>query len=817
MNKIILLFTFILLAGFSFGQTAPIKKKNYVDEQKILPVESATPRTDYIAGPYRKTDGNWYEKDEAGVERLIIDTVRMIPTQYYVNSRFEKIRFVATPDDLEGLIDLALGSSAIVESTNAIYKIEATNTTGVSSGGFLVRSVGSNFAILDDSKTILASQIGMTANDNSDDTEALENYNTFCSNRTNRLNIDFGRDTFNLLLANINNLESVFFTGDNYVLKLPQGSYKNDTTQMMIIDSVENIVIQNGSFEGGLDEEGYTWIATTESGKTGSYLLDIYSPIDSLSSGEVIIRNCDFNNSLLTSVNIFQDASSNEYKNGYQRSEVINCDFVDVEGAVRMYGNFTNQRFIGNYFKQTKYQYPASQSSGGKSFSALTNAGRDNPINNVYMDGNTIEGGTGTLFPSNSAKSILINNTTVIGLNTYTRKDGSKIYFQNQVASLVDTVSASTGFALKVDLVKFKNTPISISNFIQKNTFHGNSYSGETFTGSIWLAEGTTNANLSNIIVDANLDTNESESGTDSESRGAIINNLTYNNSEYEQFSLSDVTVSGFNFVDTIPLNGTTSNGQKQSRYFETGESSFKNNGVDINNNVTLNGATFYNLGFSIGGSGNILKNIRLIGSSGIQLPRDTSDPYDKIYNNQITGVNGGGIKFAFRSNDREDGTGDINNRLYLENIRSEFFDNTTNTDKTFLKTMLLSNYKNVTDVFNTFDLEANGNYSVNLTGVETKFPDKDSRYADGGLIESESNIRYLITSDSTGNKYAVNKSEFATVGNFATLIDLYNDTLEIVEAATPQAAQTASTSAVGEEFWFRITGETGLTKMRKE
>jgi hypothetical protein len=52
---------------------------------------------------------------------------------------------------------------------------------------------------------------------------------------------------------------------------------------------------------------------------------------------------------------------------------------------------------------------------------------------------------------------------------------------------------------------------------------------------------------------------------------------------------------------------------------------------------------------------------------------------------------------------------------------------------------------------------------------------------------------------------------------DFNARMATYNNSLEVVEAATPQAAQTASTSSVGEEFWWRITGETGLTKMRKE
>ena len=64
MNKLILGFIFLILAVSVNAQTAPIKKKSYVDEQKILNVEASTPRAGYISAPYRKTDGIWYEKTE---------------------------------------------------------------------------------------------------------------------------------------------------------------------------------------------------------------------------------------------------------------------------------------------------------------------------------------------------------------------------------------------------------------------------------------------------------------------------------------------------------------------------------------------------------------------------------------------------------------------------------------------------------------------------------------------------------------------------------------------------------------------------------
>ena len=82
MNKLILGFIFLILAVSVNAQTAPIKKKSYVDEQKILNVEASTPRAGYISAPYRKTDGNWYEKTDAGVEQLIIDTIAKIATKY---------------------------------------------------------------------------------------------------------------------------------------------------------------------------------------------------------------------------------------------------------------------------------------------------------------------------------------------------------------------------------------------------------------------------------------------------------------------------------------------------------------------------------------------------------------------------------------------------------------------------------------------------------------------------------------------------------------------------------------------------------------
>ena len=64
-----------------------------------------------------------------------------------------------------------------------------------------------------------------------------------------------------------------------------------------------------------------------------------------------------------------------------------------------------------------------------------------------------------------------------------------------------------------------------------------------------------------------------------------------------------------------------------------------------------------------------------------------------------------------------------------------------------------------------------------------------------------------LLISTGTGTNYI----------DMATAMNIYNNTLEVVEASSAQAAQTAATSLVGEEFWWRITGETGLIKMRKE
>tara|TARA_R110002126_G_scaffold287993_1_gene441167 strand:+ start:10555 stop:12648 length:2094 start_codon:yes stop_codon:yes gene_type:complete len=101
MNKLILGFIFLILAVSVNSQTAPIKKKSYVDEQKILNVEASTPRAGYISAPYRKTDGNWYEKTDAGVEQLIIDTVAMLATKYDLeNVSVDTVAEIATKYDL---------------------------------------------------------------------------------------------------------------------------------------------------------------------------------------------------------------------------------------------------------------------------------------------------------------------------------------------------------------------------------------------------------------------------------------------------------------------------------------------------------------------------------------------------------------------------------------------------------------------------------------------------------------------------------------------------------------------------------------------
>jgi hypothetical protein len=104
MYKLFLFLSFFFFIGSINAQTAPIKKKAYVDEQKILNVEAATPRAGYISAPYRKSDGNWYEKTDAGVEKLIIDTVAMLATKYDLqNVSIDTINEIATKYDLSNI------------------------------------------------------------------------------------------------------------------------------------------------------------------------------------------------------------------------------------------------------------------------------------------------------------------------------------------------------------------------------------------------------------------------------------------------------------------------------------------------------------------------------------------------------------------------------------------------------------------------------------------------------------------------------------------------------------------------------------------
>jgi len=110
MNKLFLFLSFFFFIGSINAQTAPIKKKTYVDEQKILNVEAATPRAGYISAPYRKADGNWYEKTDAGVEQIIIDTVAMLATKYDLqNVSVDTLNEIATKYDLSNIsIDTVL-------------------------------------------------------------------------------------------------------------------------------------------------------------------------------------------------------------------------------------------------------------------------------------------------------------------------------------------------------------------------------------------------------------------------------------------------------------------------------------------------------------------------------------------------------------------------------------------------------------------------------------------------------------------------------------------------------------------------------------
>jgi len=97
MKKLLILSLLLSITFIAFCQTSPIKKKSYVDEQKILNIQSATPRAGYVAGLYRKSDGNWYEKDENGVERIVTGNGNI----YTVDDSLISDRLVAFPDDTE--------------------------------------------------------------------------------------------------------------------------------------------------------------------------------------------------------------------------------------------------------------------------------------------------------------------------------------------------------------------------------------------------------------------------------------------------------------------------------------------------------------------------------------------------------------------------------------------------------------------------------------------------------------------------------------------------------------------------------------------
>jgi hypothetical protein len=181
MNKLFLFLSFFFFIGSINAQTAPIKKKAYVDEQKILNVEAATPRAGYISAPYRKADGNWYEKTDAGVEQLIIDTVAMLATKYDLqNVSIDTLNEIATKYDLSNIsIDtineiatkyditkqlkyytniaaipttLELGERIKIEDTGAEYFVQNTTVAGFN-GGFadgvaVIDLGGSKYAVL---------------------------------------------------------------------------------------------------------------------------------------------------------------------------------------------------------------------------------------------------------------------------------------------------------------------------------------------------------------------------------------------------------------------------------------------------------------------------------------------------------------------------------------------------------------------------------------------------------------------------------------------------------------------------------------------
>jgi hypothetical protein len=201
-------------------------------------------------------------------------------------------------------------------------------------------------------------RIGMTANDNTDDSWPLQRFLNYSKALKKGVDLEFGKDTFKVVNISLSNVDYLRFKGSNTVFQFPTGTYSAHTTKQIRFTNIKQVLIE-GITGDGQNRKGNTWTHIVGDLPTTSWDI-ICAWGDTMQQNYAVnINNCGFVNSRSVWLRVSQNDEfppvSGRYRKGYNQINITNTTLISTGGGIVVRGlhNFVKIKGLTGVFDTT--------------------------------------------------------------------------------------------------------------------------------------------------------------------------------------------------------------------------------------------------------------------------------------------------------------------------------------------------------------------------------------------------------------------------------------------------------------------------------
>ena len=525
-NIFLILFTLFSISLFSQGGFP--NKATLTGNEKFATYDEAT--------------GNRYATAQqiANLSLLDIDSFTLINGLNGVEvdtSIIQNKRFVSSFAEMDTLINIPIGSLIRYEPTNAIYKIQTDSILGVENGGFEVREVGSNYAVLQSQNNAFNIKwFGAVGDPNVNENQIFEN--ALLMSRGKELVVS--SDSFNLQTA-------VEVFDNTYIRGLEGATIKG----YFFIDGSDNITFDNIKFIKFSEDWNYGIRMQSNAGKN------------------ITIKNCEFHETVF-----YQDLPTGDLASGitFSKNKFYNSSLAELS-IVTIQLHADNVLIEDNNFEVYNYDGCIKGSSGTGFFRVEGNNVKGDFLEEfidvftnkapVTFHNNEFDIERGGIF---AVKAGTVGDPhpypydiSVTSNKIRKRRSGNSLIYLSGAFALpfVDSTQVATvsNNTFRLDSMYQSTTPIDVRGFHRVNINNNKNDSEVVFEGTGIYSCGNKYVNINNNTTDGRIMFFASANPS-GETYDTILQNGVYNvnNNTITDYNGADQAIYIFN-QDSVSLN----------------------------------------------------------------------------------------------------------------------------------------------------------------------------------------------------------------------------------------------------------------------